>query len=122
MEPTAVVREYVAAQNRGDIERMLALVADRVEMRTGLSLPTMTQSTISENKTQLRRRFAQIARQAPQARTEITEVMTQGGVVITKERMTRLPDGTGSGIALYNVRAGKIESIWLISAEASGGN
>jgi hypothetical protein len=122
-DPTAVVRDYVSAQNRGDIDRMLALVADQLELRTGLTTARISESTSSENKAQLRARFNQMNERFPQARSEILELMTQGGVVITKERMDGLPGGVSdTGIAMYRVRNGKIESIWLVSSAAAAGD
>ena len=64
LDPVGVVREeYITAQNRHDIDRMLSLLADQVEFRIGLSKATL--ASASENHAQLRTRFTRIAENLP---------------------------------------------------------
>jgi|WetSurMetagenome_2_1015567.scaffolds.fasta_scaffold1412686_1 hypothetical protein len=117
LDPVDVVREYIAAQNRHNIDRMLSLLADQVEFRSGLSKATLTSA--SENHAQLRTRFARIAEHLPNARTEVLELISDGSVVMTKERTTGLSGGgSDTGLAMYRVRDGKIETLWVVSSSS----
>jgi hypothetical protein len=122
-DPVAVVREYIAAQNRGDVDRMLTLVGDPVEIRAGLTTAVLTSSALSENRMQLRTRFTRMIEGCPGAHSEILEVLTEGSVVVVKERMTGLPGGvSATGLTMYRVRNGKIESMWVVSSSSSAGD
>lgn len=116
-DPVGVVREYIAAQNRHDIDRMLSLLADQVEFRVGLSKAALTSS--SENHSQLRTRFTRIVEALPNARFEVLEVISDGSVVMTRERTTGLPGGgSDTGLAMYRVRDGRIETLWVVSSSS----
>lgn len=117
LDPVGVVREYIAAQNRHDIDRMLSLLADQVEFRIGFSKATLTSA--SENHAQLRTRFTRMAENLPNARTEVLELISDGSVIMTKERTTGLPGGgSDTGLAMYRVRDGKIETLWVVSSSS----
>lgn len=122
-DPVGVVREYIAAQNRGDVDRMLSLLADQVEIRVGLTNAELTSRALSENQSQLRVRFTRILQGVPNARTEVLELISDGSVVITKERTTGLPgDISDTGLAIYRVRKGKIDTLWAVSSSLSAGD
>jgi hypothetical protein len=122
-DPGAVVRDYIAAQNRGDIDRLLSFFADQVEIRVGLTTAELTRTAMSENQAQLRARFAQIIRNFPSARSEVLESISDGSVVMTKERTTGLrAGGSDMGLAVYRVRNGKIEAMWVVSSAAASGD
>jgi hypothetical protein len=122
-EPVAVVREYIAAQNRGDINRMLSFLADRVEIRVGVTDAAVKSSAVAENPSQLRVRFSRIAQTVPNARTEVLELMSDGSLVITKERTTGLPgNSSDTGLAMYRVHNGKIDTLWALSSSSSSGD
>jgi hypothetical protein len=96
---------------------MLTLVADPAEIHFGLSNPSPTGGVASENHSQLRARFTRIVKSLPNARTEVLEVISNGSVVVTKEHTTGLPgDGSDTGVAMYRVRSGKIDLLWLVSS------
>ena len=117
LDPVGVVPEYITAQNRHDIDRMLSLLADQVEFRIGLSKATL--ASASENHAQLRTRFTRIAENLPNARTEVLELISDGSVIMTKERTTGLPGGgSDTGLAMYRVRDGKIETLWVVSSSS----
>lgn len=121
--PVAIVREYIAAQNRGDVDRMLSLLADRVEIRFGLTDARLASSASSENQGELRQRFTRIVQGFPGARSEILEVISDGSVVMTKERTSGLPGGgSDTGLAMYRVQNGKIHTLWAVSSNAAAGN
>ena len=121
--PVAIVREYIAAQNRGDVDRMLSLLADRVEIRVGLTNARLASSALSENQTELRARFTRVVQGFPGARSEILEAISDGSVVMTKERTSGLPAGNSeSGLAMYRVQNGKIHMLWAVSSSAAAGN
>jgi hypothetical protein len=116
-DPVGVVREYIAAQNRGDVDRMLSFFADQVQIRFGLTNAEVTSSAVSENQSQLRLRFTRIVQSVPKAQFEVLQIISDGSVVITKERTTGLPgDLSETGLAVYRVRNGKIEMLWIFSA------
>jgi hypothetical protein len=118
----AVVRGYIDAQNQRNVDRILSFFADQVEIRVGLTTAELTRSAMSENRTQLRTRFAQIIQNFPNARWEVLEVISDGSVAMTKERATGLGDGTDTGLAMYRVRNGKIEAMWVVSSSATSGD
>ncbi len=116
-DPVGVVKEYIAAQNRHDVDRMLSLLADRVEIRIGLGATPST----SDTQSQMRERLTRIAQLAPNARTEVLDLITDGPVVMTRERTTGLADGgTETGLAIYRVRNGKIGILWVVSSSTLG--
>jgi hypothetical protein len=122
-DPITVVREYIGAQNRGDVDKMLSLLAEQVEIRVGLTNATLATSALSENQAQLRTRFTRIVQNFPSARSEVLEVISEGSVVMTKERTTGLPgDCTDTGLAMYKVRNGRIEAMWVVSSSGASGD
>jgi hypothetical protein len=121
-DPQTVVREYIAAQNRHDVDRMLSLVADPLEIRTGLSNASLA-NALSEDQSHLRERFARIVASFPGAHTDVLEVMTEGGVVVTRERTTGLPGNrSDTGLAMYRVQNGRIVSFWIVSSTTTAGD
>jgi hypothetical protein len=121
-DPLNVVREYIAAQNRHDVDRMLSLVADPLEIRTGLTNASLT-NALSEDRSHLRERLARIVAGFPDTHTDVLEVMTEGGVVVTRERTTGLPGNrSDTGLAMYRVRNGRIESFWIVSSNTAAGD
>jgi hypothetical protein len=122
-EPVTVVREYIAAQNRGDIDRMMSLLADQVVLRTGFVPGAAPETTRTQSNAELRNQFTQMLQRLPGARSEILEVITEGVVVITRERTTGLPNGgSDTGLAIYQVRNGKIDNLWIVSSRAVAAN
>ena len=56
----------------------------------------------------------------PDARFEILEVISDDSVVMTKLRITGIPESKSViDLAMYVVRNGKIESLWVVSMSPS---
>jgi hypothetical protein len=102
---------------------MLSLLADQVEIRVGLTNAELISRALSENQSQLRVRFTRILQGLPNARTEVLELISDGSVVITKERTTGLlGDISDTALAIYRVRHGKIDTLWAVSSSLSAGD
>ena len=113
-DPVAVVRAYVDDQNERDLNGMLRLVADTIEVREGLPNGPKVVAGGKQSREQFRAQIQKAFQSAPNARFEIVEVLAEGSIVVTKERATGLPSENGIGVAVYRVRQGRIDLLWLI--------
>jgi hypothetical protein len=117
-EPEEIVREFVAAYNAHDVTRMLASCAPDVRWMS-VSADKLTVETRGAEK--LAEAMRQYFRSLPSSRSELRSVIVSGNFVMASERALWESAGqtrTQCSASGYEIREGKIQSVWYFPAHA----
>jgi hypothetical protein len=110
-DPVAVVERQLEAYNARDLERFAAQYAEDIAL---YRMPTQQPTT--KGKQQLRevyrQRFA-----AANLHAEILSRIVMGSKVIDHERIVGIRDVPIEALAVYEVRAGLIRTVWFFYPE-----
>ena len=121
-DPVVVVRQYVAAQNEHDLGAMLTLLADPVDLHVGFPDAQGPVVALHLSGEQRRAQFEKAFQSQPSVRFQIVDILTEGAVVVTRERASGLPPETAAvGLCVYRVRGGRIDYMWVIPPVALSG-
>jgi hypothetical protein len=115
-EPGAVVRAHLEAENAHDVVRILATLADSVEMHVfGTS---GRDSTFVLNHDALRQTYERAVSAAPQSHLTALSQIVSGPLVVSREQASGLPGGAREvGLAMYRVAQGRIVALWILNTE-----
>ena len=111
--PEAVVQAQLEAYNARDIDAFLATYAEDAQL---FDLPD---KLVMRGTAQLRERYSKLFADE-RLHAEIVNRITVGNTVVDHERVRlTLPEGPGTveAIAIYEVRDGKITTVWFRSGE-----
>ena len=115
-KPDKLVREFVAAFNAHDVDRMLTSCAPDVRWMN-LAADKLTVETSGTEK--LAESMRGYFRRVPSARSELRGVVVSGNFVTAVERATWESKGqerTQCSVSVYEVREGKVHSVWYFPA------
>lgn len=120
--PEDVVRRYVQAWNDDALDTFLGQTAPNARTYRPSADPNVLIGELTPGSGDpVRRRAtyqALFARQ-PRVRVDIIETMQHDDLVVSRERITGLPDGrTGEELTIYQVRDGLIRNVWHIRRSA----
>jgi hypothetical protein len=111
-----VVSEYLAALSARDVDRVLATLADTLELhlegsdgRGGANLLEVTP--------QLRLRYSGLFERFPGARYELVDLISERELVVAKELVTIRGIGMVR-ITTYRVEGGRIRRLWVFASAA----
>lgn len=114
--PEALVREFVAAYNAHDVDRMLASCAQDVRWMS-VSADKLTVETSGTEK--LAEAMRTYFRDLPSTRSELRSVLVSGNFVMASEQAMWESGGqtrTQCSASVYEVREGKIQAVWYFPA------
>ena len=120
-EQIAVVKRYVQAWNDGDVQAIMAVrAADAKNYRPPNDaallvgeLTAPTPQTPDERQAYYRNAFAK----TPHPHVEVVDAVALDDLVVSRERVTNLPDGpdkVGEELTVYQVRDGRIQALWHV--------
>ena len=115
-EREGLVREFVAAYNDHDVARMLASCAPDVRWMS-VSADKLTVETSGTEK--LAEAVREYFRGLPSSRSELRSVIVSGNFVMASEQAMWESGGqtrTQCSASVYEVREGKIQSVWYFPA------
>jgi hypothetical protein len=111
-DPVAVVQRQLEAYNARDLDAFAANYAETIVIyRMPASQPTFAGK--EKLREVYRQRFA-----SPQLHAEILSRVVLGTKVIDHERIVGIRDTPVEALAIYEVRAGLIQSVWFFYPEA----
>lgn len=104
-----VVRVQLEAYNRRDADAFASHYSEDVRWYR------FPDELLGEGVDELRDTYRDFFESVPELHAEVTNRIVRGDIVIDHERVTGLPDGrTVDAIAIYEVREGRIQRMWLI--------
>lgn len=113
LTPEAVVQKQLEAYNARDLDAFVATYADDVQL---FDLPD---KLLMRGHVELRDRYRKTFAD-PRLHAEIVNRIVLGNTVIDHERVrVTFPDGPGTveAVAIYEVREGKIATVWFRAGE-----
>ena len=113
LTPEAVVQKQLEAYNARDLDTFVATYADDVQL---FDLPD---KLLMRGHVELRDRYRKTFAD-PRLHAEIVNRIVLGNTVIDHERVrVTFPDGPGTveAVAIYEVREGKIATVWFRAGE-----
>jgi hypothetical protein len=113
-----VVSEYLAALSARDVERVLATLADTLELHLEGS-EGRGAANLLEVTPQLRLRYTGLFEWYPGARYELLDLIGEGELVMAKELVTIRGIGMVR-LTTYRVEAGRIRRLWIFWSAAPG--
>lgn len=120
-EQIAVVKRYVQAWNDSDAQTIMAVrAADARNYRPPAEasllvgeLSAPTPQSPEERLAYYRAAFAK----TPHPHVEVLDAVAMDDLVVSRERVTQLPDGpdkVGEELTVYQVRDGRIQALWHV--------
>ena len=109
MTPEQLAQAQLDAYNNHDIDAFMANYAQDVSVRIFPSNQLLFTGSEAMAKHYTQNRF-----NLPDLHAQLVERIVQGNIVIDKELVTGMGDGTLSVIAMYEVEEAKIKNVWFI--------
>lgn len=105
--PSAVVQAQVDAYNAHDLDAFMSCYADDATTQdlSGAEAPQKGHPALRES-------YEFLPEMPADFRVEVVQRMVSGPIVVDLERVHGLPGGAPDGIAIYEVRDGKILNLW----------
>ncbi len=108
--PEAPVQRQLEAYHARDLARFVAEYADDVKVyRPPNAAPSLT------GKTALAEHYAKHRFNLPQLHAQLVSRMVLGNKVIDHERISGVGEGLMEAAAVYEVKDGKIQTVWFFS-------
>jgi hypothetical protein len=112
------VREFVAAFNARDLDKMIDAVDDGIQW---LSVDGVKVTVVTEGKKALRESMERYFRECPSCKSALEWTQVAGSRVSAMERASWTAKGAAksqSGLSVYEFRGGKILRVYYFPAEA----
>ena len=120
VQSEGVIRELVAANNAGQVERFLAVFAPSVRLFRSSDDPHAIgdrPSKYNGDAEGRRQVFLQMFAKGAPADVEILDMITVGDLVVSRDVAT-LPNGRiVDGVSIYRIREGRITHDWYVSEQ-----
>jgi hypothetical protein len=112
--PEAVVRQYAATWNAGELNAFLALHSTDVRKYRRSDATSEFQLT-TVGRDVVREKYEPLFAKSPRVKVEIASMTSLGEIVVTRDRVSGAADGHVSHeLTMYQVRDGLIRNIWYL--------
>jgi hypothetical protein len=113
-----VVREYVAAQNAHQLDKLGTLAADSLQVGYLFGATGGPGKMAVESRAQHLALVSSAITRFPKIRFEIVSLVTEKNIVVTKENLTGGgPTGSQLGMSIYRVNGGRIDYIAIAATK-----
>lgn len=108
MNPADPVQRQLDAYNAHDLERFVAEYAEDIQVFRPPAVEPVLCGKKAFSEHYAKNRFT-----LPNLHAEVVNRMVAGSTVVDHERITGLNDGVVEAIAVYQVTAGRIHTVWF---------
>ena len=114
MSPDAVVREYAATWNAGDLDAFLALHSPDVKKYRRDDATSQFELTTT-GRSVVRQKYQPLFAKEQRVLVEIVSMTSLGEIVVSRDRVSGGADGHVSHeLTMYQVRDGLIQNVWYL--------